>query len=108
MKLITTKIFYSLIALVVLFGSGLKAQQVTDKITVRGKIIDILDKKGITGAHVIERDKDMRYISGVATDIDGNFAIKIADPANLISFSFMGYKTVILPIKERSVFNIEL
>ena len=50
----------------------------------------------------------MRYINGVATDIDGNFAIKLSNPQNLISFSYMGYKTIIQSVNGRTSLNILL
>jgi TonB-linked SusC/RagA family outer membrane protein len=95
-------------ALVMLFSSTLYGQKAPEKITVRGRVIDKGDKSAIIGGSVVERDKDMRFITGVATDIDGNFAIKISNPANLISFSFLGYKTIIQQIKGRTTFNVEL
>ncbi len=108
MKPISTKIVYCLMALVMLYCNTLYGQKPTDKITIRGRVIDKTDKKAIIGGSVVERDKDMRFITGVATDIDGNFAIKISNTANLISFSFLGYKTIIQPIKSRTTFNIDL
>lgn len=108
MKSISKKLLYIFIALVTLFSNTLKAQKEIAKITVQGKIIDKSDKNAIIGASVVERDKDMRFITGVATDINGNFAIKISNPANLISFSYLGYKTIIQPVKGRTTINIEL
>jgi TonB-linked SusC/RagA family outer membrane protein len=108
MKSISTKLFYSFIALVMLFSNALEAQEVPGKITIRGKVVDKTDKKPIIGAYVVERDKDMRYVAGVATDINGNFALKISNPEDLISFSFIGYKTIIQPISGNITINIEL
>jgi TonB-linked SusC/RagA family outer membrane protein len=108
MKSISTKLFYCFIALVMLFSSELKAQEVTGKITIRGKVVDKTDNMAIHGCYIIERDKDMRYINGVATDINGNYAITITNPENLISFSCIGYQTIIQPINGRSTINIEL
>jgi TonB-linked SusC/RagA family outer membrane protein len=108
MKSISTKLFYCFIALVMLFSNSLNAQKAVEKITVRGRVIDKIDKKAVIGASVVERDKDMRFITGVATDINGNFAIKISNPANVISFSFLGYKTIIQPVKGRTTINIEM
>jgi TonB-linked SusC/RagA family outer membrane protein len=108
MKSISKTLFYCFIALVMLFSYTLQAQNASEKITVRGKIIDKSDKKPIIGASIVERDKDMRFVTGVATDINGNFALKISNPANLISFSYLGYKTIIQPLNGKSSFNIEL
>lgn len=108
MKSIYKPLFFCFIALVMLVSSELKAQEVTGKITVRGKVVDKTDKKAIVGCYVIERDKDMRYINGVATDINGNYAIPITNPENLISFSFIGYETIVQPVNGRTTINIEL
>jgi hypothetical protein len=91
MKSISTKLFYSFIALVMLFSISLEAQEVPGKVTLRGKVVDKIDKKVIIGAYVVERDKDMRYVGGVATDINGNFALKISNPANFISDHYAPY-----------------
>ena len=108
MKSIFTAKYYCLFLFVLLFSSSLMAQQAKERITIRGRVIDKTDKSAIINGSVVERDKDMRYISGQATNIDGNFAIKISNPKNLISFSYMGYKTLILPINGQTVFTIEL
>ncbi|MDP4289568.1 MAG: SusC/RagA family TonB-linked outer membrane protein [Bacteroidota bacterium] len=107
MKSISIKFLYSLIALVMFFSTILNAQ-VNEKITIRGKVIDKSDKSTIISGSVVERDKDMRYINGVVTDANGNFAIKVTSTKNLISFSYLGYKTVMLPINDQRSFNIEL
>jgi len=108
MKSFLTRIFYCLIALVLLSGTTVMAQQAKEKITIRGKVIDKTDRTPIYGGSVVERDQDMRYVTGVATDLNGNFAIKISNPKNIISFSYIGYKTVILPVNGQANFNIEL
>ncbi len=108
MKSIQTRLFYCFIALAMVFSNTLNAQNASEKITIRGKVTDKADKQPIIGCHVVERDKDMRYINGVATDIDGNFAIKLSNPQNLISFSYMGYKTIIQTVKGQTTFKIEL
>ena len=108
MKSISTRFFYFLIALVLFFSTTLNAQQATEKITIRGKVTDKSDKSAIINGSVVERDKDMRYITGVVTDFNGNFAIKVSSTKNLISFSYLGYKTIILPVNEQRTFNIEL
>lgn len=108
MKSISIKYFYCLIALVMLFSTTLNAQQATEMITIRGKVTDKSDKSAIINGSVVERDKDMRYITGVVTDINGNFAIKVSSINNLISFSYLGYKTIILSVSGQKVFNIEL
>ena len=108
MKSFLTRIFYCLIALVLLSSTTAMAQQAKEKITIRGKVIDKTDKTPIFGGSVVERDQDMRYVTGVATDLNGNFAIKISNPKNIISFSYIGYKTIILPVNGQTNFSVEL
>ena len=58
-------------------------------VTIRGRVIDKKDKQSLIGATVVEIDKDKRTVSGVATDLNGNFALKLKNPKNKISFSLI-------------------
>src|SRR5687767_4183307 len=60
---------------------------------IRGKVIDKKDKLPVIGATVTEIDKEKRTLNGVTTDIDGNFVLRVSNPQNKISVSFLGYKT---------------
>ena len=108
MKLIYKTLFFCFIALFIFAGSDLNAQVTTAKPTVRGKVMDKNSNTPVIGCYVIERDKDMRYIKGVSTDINGNYAITLNNPENLISFSFIGYETVVQPVNGRTTINIQL
>lgn len=91
---------------VLLMWSMSYAQTVT---TVRGKVIDSKDKQSIIGASVVEVDKDRRTVNGVATDINGNFVLRISNPNNKIMASFIGYTTQReISINGRAVINIQL
>ncbi|UKT65203.1 SusC/RagA family TonB-linked outer membrane protein [Pedobacter mucosus] len=72
------------------FEGSLYAQQA---VTVRGKVIDKKDKLGVIGASVIEVDQNKRTVTGVSTDINGNYAIRVSKTTNQIVVSFIGYKT---------------
>jgi TonB-linked SusC/RagA family outer membrane protein len=91
-----------------LLSNTLQAQTAATKILVKGKLLDAKDKQPLIGATVIEQDNDKRTVTGTVTDIDGNFAISIKNPANKIVFSYIGYRTQIFPIGTRTVFNISL
>ncbi|EHQ29182.1 SusC/RagA family TonB-linked outer membrane protein [Mucilaginibacter paludis] len=108
MKKILTYIFYLSVTSMVLHGLVAKAQAPTDKILIKGRVIDGSDKSAIVGASVIEIDKDKRTITGVATDIDGNFAIKVSSTDNKIQFSYIGYKTQAFAIGTKRSFNVSL
>lgn len=96
------------VALSALFLSGANAQAVGEKIVIKGKITDASDKSSIIGATVIEQDNDKRTVTGVSTNIDGDFLIKISSATNKLSISFIGYQTQVLNIGTRRVFNIQL
>jgi TonB-linked SusC/RagA family outer membrane protein len=107
MRRIFYPIIYSVVILCVFFASHARAQT-AEKILVKGRIIDSRDKLPVIGATVVEQDKDKRTITGAATDIDGNFAIKVSDVTHKISISIIGYKTKVLDIGTRRVFNTTL
>lgn len=97
-----------LTTVLILFISTSNAQTGTDKILIKGKVIDSKDKSTIIGVSVIEKDKDDRTVTGVQTNIDGEFAIKVSSTANKLSFSFIGYTTKILPIGDTRTFTVSL
>jgi TonB-linked SusC/RagA family outer membrane protein len=74
---------------------------------IRGKIID-KDQKPVANATVAEIDADNRIVKGVSTDIDGNFALKISNPKNRISISYIGYKTITQSLNGKTTLNITL
>ncbi|SEW20393.1 TonB-linked outer membrane protein, SusC/RagA family [Chitinophaga sp. YR573] len=98
---------FIIFCLLIMLFSSLHAQKV-EKITVRGKVLDAGTKLPVIGASVVELDKDKRTVAGVVTDIDGNFALRISNPKNQISVSFISYKTIIQPINDRTVINFQL
>ncbi|RYE23358.1 MAG: SusC/RagA family TonB-linked outer membrane protein, partial [Sphingobacteriaceae bacterium] len=90
------------------FAQKLMAQSPTDRILIKGRIIDSKDKLSIIGASVVEQDNEKRTITGVATDLDGNFAIRVQSTKNKISVSYIGYKTKVYDIADRRTFNVSL
>ena len=99
--------FKLLLLLFIAGSSALQAQ--TQYVTIRGKVIDRKDKLPVIGASVVELNKDKRTVTGVSTDIDGNFAIRVSNTENQLSVSFIGYKTYYSgAIKDRTVLNIQL
>ena len=52
----------------------------------------------LTGASVCEIDGTGRIIEATVTDINGNFSMPIKNPKDVIRFSYVGYKTVTMPI----------
>ncbi len=59
-------------------------------------------------ANVVEVDVNNRIVTAAVTDINGNFSMAIKNNKNKLRFSYVGYKTVTLPIGERTKFNIPM
>jgi TonB-linked SusC/RagA family outer membrane protein len=112
MKTLLLKSFCLLLVGACIGITPVKAQgqgQVQQTTTIRGRVIDKKDKQAIIGASVVELDNNNRTVTGVSTDIDGNFAIKVSKTTNQISVSFIGYKTFLTKaIDERKVINVSM
>jgi len=78
------------------------------KLIIRGKVTDKKDNAAIAHVSITEVDADGRVVRGVNSDIDGNYALKITNPKSKISYSYIGYKTIIEDIKGRTTINIKL
>lgn len=77
-------------------------------VVVTGKVVD-KQKKPIAGVSVSEVDADKRIVHGVATDVEGNFSLRISDSRHRLSFSFIGYRSQEeLAVNTRRVFNITM
>lgn len=75
-------------------------QQHTKKVT--GTVVD---QHGVPviGANIVEKGTT----NGTVTDVNGNFALKVDDDAEL-QVSFIGYNSLIIAVKNKSVLNIRL
>ena len=58
--------------------------------------------------NVVEIDANNRNISYAQTDLNGNFTMAVKNKKNKLKVSYVGYKTQILPIGDRTKFNITL
>lgn len=107
MRNFSTPVFYAFVILC-LFSIKNSYAQTAEKILIQGRIIDSKDKLPVIGATVIEQDQDNRTVTGVATNIDGEFALKVSNTSHKLVISMISYKTVGLTIGTRRVFNISL
>ena len=78
------------------------AQTIT---TVHGTLSD--DMGPLMGATVCEIDATGRIIESAITDFDGNFNMKIKNQKDKIRFSYVGLKTITLPIN-KTTYNIKM
>ncbi|GAB3548439.1 SusC/RagA family TonB-linked outer membrane protein [Spirosoma fluminis] len=61
------------------------------------------DSQGLPGVNVVVNGST----TGTATDASGNYTITVSDNASLV-FSFISYVTQTIPVKNRSVINVQL
>jgi len=71
------------------------AQKAGDVIS--GTISDEIDV--LAGAHVVELNKDNRVMASAVTDFNGNFSFAIKNPQDRLQITYIGCKTLTIPIK---------
>jgi TonB-linked SusC/RagA family outer membrane protein len=91
-----------LLIAVVCFISGQLLYAQTKEIS--GVVTSSEDGSTVPGASIMVKGTTM----GTITDIDGNFSLKIPDDAKTLIFSFVGLKSVQLPVGNQSTFNVTL
>ena len=91
---------YLFLALCCLIGTAAMAQGVRISGTVNA--VD----GPVMMCNVTERDANNRIVSAAQTDINGNFSMEIKNTKNKLQVSYIGYKTVNVPIGDKTVFDI--
>ncbi len=89
------------IAVVLFMGVQLLQAQTRD---ISGVVVSSEDNTSVPGASVLV----MGTTLGTITDIDGNFTLKVPEDAEKLMVSFVGMKTIEVPIGDQSTFNITL
>jgi TonB-linked SusC/RagA family outer membrane protein len=107
MRQLIKNIFYSFTIAFVLLAT-LPALAQSKALLVRGQVVDSDDNLSIPGATIVEQDGEGRTVTGVITDIDGNFAIRVKNPNNKLFISTIGYKSKVVPINGREMIKISL
>lgn len=97
----TYNIFRKTITLVICWGIALYTYGQEVKIT--GKVID-QNGTAIPGATVSVHGTQ----SGTVTDIDGNYSITVPSPDAELVFSFIGYITERMPVKDKNQIEVTL
>src|SRR5690606_4943490 len=83
-----------------LFSFGLVQAQ--GGITVSGTVQD--GSGPLPGVNVVLLDNS----KGTSTDFDGNFTLSGIDPQSTLVFSYVGFKTVEIPVNNRTTLNVTL
>ena len=79
------------------------AQQAGDIIS--GTVTDEMGP--VMMANVVEIDAAKRIVASAVTDMNGNFSFKLKNPKDKLRVTFVGYKTVLVPIN-KTKFNIKM
>ena len=87
------KTFRYIITTCLMLVSTLAMAQIT---RISGTVSDDFDV--LPGVNVVEIDASNRMVNATVTDMNGNFVLPIKSAKNKVKFSFMGYKTQLLPI----------
>ena len=85
------------ILLIVLFGMGVSSAHA--QVIVSGTVADEIEP--LMMVNVVEVDETGRFVEATTTDINGNFSIRIKNTKDKLQFSYIGYKTQLLPIGDR-------
>ena len=91
------KVLFFAALCMVLIGSATAQQKVTGKVTGD-------DGAGIPGVTILE----VGTSNGVLTNLDGNYSIQLKNQNPVLSFSFVGMKTVAETVNGRTVINVTL
>ncbi|MFI1743320.1 SusC/RagA family TonB-linked outer membrane protein [Thalassobellus sediminis] len=109
MKYKLTNLLYCFLFILISITSMQLSAQETNNV-IRGQVLDASDKLPLPGATVIEQDAEKRTITGVITDFDGNFAIRVKSTTNQLVISTLGYKTKTINIgnQKNIIVNMEV
>ncbi len=75
---------------------------------VRGTIKDKSDGSPIPGATIVEVDNNNRIITGTTSDINGQYALRLKNPNDRVSYGFIGYKSQLVTPGEKSTIDVDL
>ncbi|MEO1651949.1 MAG: SusC/RagA family TonB-linked outer membrane protein, partial [Bacteroidota bacterium] len=93
------KIIQTLLFTLLCIGSG----QVYGQVTIRGTVTDV-EGQGLAGVSVIEEGTT----NGVVTNVEGQFSIQVKDGNASLRFSYVGFKTQLMPVANNSVITVQM
>jgi len=85
----------------------LYGQANSNRLLLTGHVTSV-ESGELIGVQVLEVDKNNRIVSASITDVGGNFSIEIKNSINSIKFSYVGYKMLMLPIGNKSRFDVTM
>lgn len=95
-----------LLTILTLFSFALVYAQ--QKVIIRGRVIDKIDKSAIVGANIVEYDKDNRVINGTVCNVNGDFVLEMKNMADIVKVSYIGYTTLDITVDPGKPMTVEL
>lgn len=75
---------------------------------ITGKVVDKINKEPLVGVSVAVKNSENRVLYGTATNLDGEFALKVLDEKLKLEFTYIGYKSQTFAIGTRTRFDVNL
>lgn len=94
----------ALLYVIALFTMTLSYEVSAQQRVITGKVISEEDRQGLPGATVLVKGTTM----GTTTDLEGNYSISVPEGSNVLTYSFVGLKTIEESIGNRSIINVTL
>lgn len=94
-----------ILTFLILLPFGSSAQEAVSSFIIQGTVTSGSDGEPLSGAVVNELDVNNRVVSAASADINGHFVLKIKNPLNSLSVSFIGFEKQIRKIENKKVIN---
>ena len=76
----------------------------TGQITISGIITSIEDGSGLPGVNVVEKGTTNITVS----DIDGNYKITLSDTSSILTYAFVGLKTIEIKVGRKPIHDVQM
>lgn len=100
-----TRKLYSMFLILLLVQGGLSGQ---GSYVLKGTVKDKATREGLIGVTVVEINEINRTLNGTVTDLNGNFALKLSSDQTLVRISYVGYRTMEIPINGQESLEVDL
>ncbi len=85
-------------------SSSIETKQTVQELTISGVVSDVADGTPLPGVSVLVQGTS----TGVSTDFDGKYSIKVPNNEVSLEFSFIGYKKQIIAVGDQTTINVKL
>ena len=96
---------HAILTMVFFFGGLLLTSIHAQEVKVSGTVTSAADNMPLPGVSVIDAKNPTR---GVQADFDGNFTITLEDGNTSLRFSYIGFKSAVVPVNNQSTINVSL